>query len=305
MRRYVIWSILVISICAVVLVGLLTNHKASEKEANWSFLDYEKLEQEYLAHLPHMQIEEMQYECSESPEVFSPRLSLSFKDGLSYFSYTMLSSTIEPGCHFEVESDSLILKTAATAGMETYPQKTYTFKIDGSNLVFDAKRSTKMPNYAYSAGAKPQAPVEDGAVFKPVVIHLTPMESEDGIYYEPMLIDSMLADIDKDGEIEYCALRYGRTSGIFSFEFEIRELGAEEPEYLTGFAPVAHCDLSFMRDGTGHFYLRAEGRDYKTPTLLKIELKKGKIFLNEDGKEIDEEFWGAKGAEMEASYWNG
>lgn len=45
---------------------------------------------------------------------------------------------------------------------------TYTFKKENGNLIFVADKSSAMPKYAYSEGAKPEFSVPDGAVYKKI-----------------------------------------------------------------------------------------------------------------------------------------
>ncbi len=93
----------------------------------------------------------------ESNEPMAPALNLFLADQSFDFCYSTYSSYLAYG-HYERVGDDLILKTKD--GLNTY-----TFKIQGQTLVFDAARSSKLPEYKDSNNV-PQPPLPDGAVFE-------------------------------------------------------------------------------------------------------------------------------------------
>lgn len=73
------------------------------------------------------------------------------------FTYSLLSSYFAAGAY---EEDNEFIKAHSDDG------KLYTFKKDNQNIVFVADKSSEMPSYAYSSGAKAEVCVPDGAVFE-------------------------------------------------------------------------------------------------------------------------------------------
>ncbi len=92
-----------------------------------------------------------------STEPMAPALNLFLADQSFDFCYSVYSSYLAYG-HYERVGDDLILKTKD--GLNTY-----TFKIQGQTLVFDAARSSKLPEYKDSNNV-PQPSLPDGAVFE-------------------------------------------------------------------------------------------------------------------------------------------
>ncbi len=83
-------------------------------------------------------------------------ITLSTKDNSFQFVYSLLSSFIPTG-YFDIKDETLILRDEYS---------TYTFHIEGDTLVFDALKSTKLPEYKISADSnETYSPVPDGAVF--------------------------------------------------------------------------------------------------------------------------------------------
>ncbi len=85
-------------------------------------------------------------------------LSLEPKSKKFSFAFSLLSSYFATGTY--EENDEYIVA-------HTYDgQYTYTFKKVGQGLTFAADKSSQMPSFAYSSGAKAEVCVPDGAVFQ-------------------------------------------------------------------------------------------------------------------------------------------
>lgn len=84
------------------------------------------------------------------------------------FEYSMLSSYFAVGTY---EEDDQFIVARGDDGSHIY-----TFKKEGKSLIFVADQSSEMPAYAYSAGAKPEVCVPDGAVFQVTEPELSVMD---------------------------------------------------------------------------------------------------------------------------------
>jgi hypothetical protein len=70
--------------------------------------------------------------------------------------------------------------------------------------------------------------------------------------YALTVIDMAIFDIDGDGKLESCTLRYGYTSGIRSYIFSVSENGIQE--YASVFTPL--CTLKgFTKTAAGEIVL--------------------------------------------------
>lgn len=94
------------------------------------------------------------YSYSESTDPIKPYIVL-YNNGQYDFMYSVLSSYWPRG-GYEIQGEYLVLTTT-----EEDNPRTYTFKINGADLIFDAEKSYPMPNYN-----KIGIPVPDGAVFE-------------------------------------------------------------------------------------------------------------------------------------------
>lgn len=188
-----------------------------------------------------------------------------------FFSFSLLSSYHAMGAYKEY-ADNIIMKTDDG-------KYTYTFIKDGVNFIFDAKKSSEMPKYAYSSGASPEVCVPDRAIF----------QKNDEI---KLYIDKITFDIDKDGKDETCVMDYGPTSGLFTFSLKITENGTEE--YFNTYNSIAD-ELSFVvKDGV----LKVQGvnlGDNPETILFDISFKDGNIVLTNNGKALA--YWGKQGVQ--------
>ncbi len=101
------------------------------------------------------------YSYAESTEAVSPYLVL-YNNNQYDFCYSMLSSGYPRGGYEYRDGDYLVL--TANYGYDT--PRMYRFRIDGNELIFDAKHSFPIPEYKLDGGDKPpRSPVPDGAVF--------------------------------------------------------------------------------------------------------------------------------------------
>jgi hypothetical protein len=110
---------------------------------------------------------------------------------------------------------------------------------------------------------------------------------ENDVFYYP-IYDTVTFDVDGDGRDEHCTLGYGRTSGIFTFTFTVREVGEQELEYDTTFYSSWY-DLSFEKCEDG--VIRVKGVDQQNPPkthLFDISFIDGNVALTENGKHIGE-----------------
>ncbi|MBR6408469.1 MAG: hypothetical protein IKS19_07835 [Clostridia bacterium] len=169
--------------------------------------------------------------CVETPEITPPKLTLN-ADGTFQFTYSMFSSYLPIG-RYEVSGDALTLKT--DDGLYTY-----VFRIDGDKLIFDAARSSEIPQYAYASGAKPQQPIEDGAAFAP--------ESKYGMGEQVKVIKNITWDIDCDGVKEDCQLRSEQVGELFFFDLYVTV--NSERKYYSAYN-YEFCGLSFDTANSG------------------------------------------------------
>lgn len=98
------------------------------------------------------------YSYGESTEPVKPYIVL-YDNGKFMFSYSSFSSYIPQG-GYEYRGNYLILKS------QRETPETYYFRVDGNKLVFDAKKSTPLPEFGIDGSDKPaRSGVPDGAVF--------------------------------------------------------------------------------------------------------------------------------------------
>lgn len=232
-----------------------------------------------------LETSEIIYVCKDSPEPLLPRITLNLEEQSAAFSYALFSSQMYPTGTFEITDTELILTTDGGVSIEekSEPIWKYVFTREGDCYIFDADRSSVMPQYRYSAGGELESPVSDGAVFEPIMLRLSAGEAA------PMVIDSIMADVDYDGVDEICTLTYGRTSGLFTFELSVKEYGKDEPEYHSVYNSKFYY-LSFLVDGTGQFYVQGITQDEAPEThLFRMEFEQDGIALVRDttGEKLD------------------
>lgn len=87
-------------------------------------------------------------------------LSLCTTDNTGSFSYSLLSSYMAYGT-YEDDGEYIVLKTHDGNFQ-------YTFKRENDRMKFIASKSSELPSYAYSSGAKAEKCVPEGAVFEKV-----------------------------------------------------------------------------------------------------------------------------------------
>ena len=95
--------------------------------------------------------------------------------------------------------------------------------------------------------------------------------------------DTATFDIDDDGVDEVCTMSVGPTSGLFTFIFSVRELGAAEDEYYTVNYSKWY-DLSFIKGSDGVMRVQGitQGENPETH-LFDISIKDGHVYLSENG----------------------
>ena len=102
------------------------------------------------------------------------------------------------------------------------------------------------------------------------------------------IYDSATFDIDGDGEEENCSLRYGPTSGLFTFIFLVQDKETNEVEYDTTIYSQWY-DLSFQKgaDGITRVQGITQGENPETH-LFDISIKDDYVYLTENGIPIGE-----------------
>ncbi len=104
----------------------------------------------------------------------------------------------------------------------------------------------------------------------------------------PLAYDSATFDVDGDGVDENCSMRYGTTSGLFTFIFLIQDKSTGEIEYETTIYSQVY-DLSFVKGEDGITKVKAVTRDETPKThLFDISIKNGYVNLTENGVSIGE-----------------
>jgi len=102
------------------------------------------------------------------------------------------------------------------------------------------------------------------------------------------IYDTATFDIDGDGIEENCSLRYGRTSGLFTFILLVQDKETNEVEYETMYYSQWY-DLSFQKGSDG--ITRVQGITQGEPPethLFDISIKDGYVYLAENGVYIGE-----------------
>lgn len=105
--------------------------------------------------------------------------------------------------------------------------------------------------------------------------------------YSPV-IDTATFDIDGDGREEQCLLRYGPTSGLFTFIFSASENG--ELKYFNIFSSP-YFELSFEKNSEGQ--MRIAGKNGDNTRYMGIDVYNGNIVISSDDQEVS--YWGEQG----------
>ena len=188
------------------------------------------------------------YVYDRSVEPIPPKLILSEENQTFQFTYSMFSSYIAVGTYERTE-DTLTLHT--DDGLYTYVFDIY--EVFGTKelwFIFDASRSSPIPEYRYSGDSDETAcPVPDGAAF--------------GQIYRTV-DDAIFADIDGDGEKEWCIVNIisrGPLENLYNIELAAWTVGSDEYKYHDTI--VLSLDehpwfLSLSMDTTGQLHLSTE-----------------------------------------------
>ncbi len=204
------------------------------------------------------------YGYRDSPDSMMPTISLSRDSDRFSFRYSGFSSYIPSGTYSLTDS-KLILTTD-----DTFRYK-YVFDRNGNNFIFNENKSALIPKYKYYSSGDAVSPVPDGAVFE---------------LYAPLvtsgsIIDGYNFDIDSDGIIEHCALFYGPTSGIFTFNFKVFE--GDKLEYANTFS-FEHSNIFFKEINSK---LVIDFMSLKSnKTHLDIEIENSNIVLSQNGERL-------------------
>lgn len=142
---------------------------------------------------------------NNSPDPIAPTIRFNKLDGTYMFSYSAFSSHISMG-EYNVYTDRLVLNEFSDGNK-------YVFDRDEKGFVFNKSESSYIPQYSYSAGADPQEPVPDGALF----------EWDSSLDFISLVYDTATADLDNDGIDEHYSLSAGPTSGLFTFVLTVSE----------------------------------------------------------------------------------
>ncbi|MBR2043464.1 MAG: M56 family metallopeptidase [Clostridia bacterium] len=127
--------------------------------------------------------------------------------------------------------------------------------------------------------------------------HFTNLSDEDAAFIKSYsrsvsaFIDSVAFDIDNDGVVEACTLRFGPTSGLFTFIISVSENG--KPEYFNIFHSPTFYNLSFENtEKTLRLKGITQGDNPKTEHF-DIVIDNNNICLFSDVQNI--EYWGEQG----------
>ena len=254
------------------------------------------------------------YCFTESVDFMAPTIILSINSNRFQFTYSAFSSYIAYGSYrIEGEKDGkhqLILETSDG-------KNHYVFDALDGGYVFDEAASSKIPQYSYSSGAKPESPVPDGAFFRGqsymgefVTAKGETYYYEDGTF-SPLLgpvYSGVRGDFDRDGvEERYYLGPAGTKEDPFTVCFHVYEDG--ERTHFNVFRPP-YDNLRFDFRENGEIYLVCEGWKYTTddgkwlhePEFIEelhyeISTDGKDVVLETDGKPM--EYWGEQGLESE------
>lgn len=95
------------------------------------------------------------------------------------FTFSMLSSHFGAGTY--EENDEFIIAHGDDGNHR------YTFKKNGQNIIFVSDESSQMPSYAYSAGAKAEVCLPDGAVFQ--LMETKDMQPNTNFYFNAEVLE--------------------------------------------------------------------------------------------------------------------
>jgi len=303
-------------ICVVVAVCFLTNPvkdggKNSIQNGNSQSEDGERL----LGVNRTREVASQRVYCfTESVDFMAPTIILSINSNRFQFTYSAFSSYIAYGSYrVEGEKDGkhqLILETSDG-------KNHYVFDALDGGYVFDEAASSKIPQYSYSSGAKPESPVPDGAFFRGqsymgefVTAKGETYYYEDGTF-SPLLgpvYSGVRGDFDRDGvEERYYLGPAGTKEDPFTVCFHVYEDG--ERTHFNVFRPP-YDNLRFDFRENGEIYLVCEGWKYTTddgkwlhePEFIEelhyeISTDGKDVVLEADGKPM--EYWGEQGLESE------
>lgn len=316
-KKPAFWVIVVALLtCVVVAVCFLTNPVKDGGKNNIGNGDRLSENSERLLGINRTRDEASQlvYCFTESVDFMSPTIILGVHSNRFQFSYSGLSSYWPYGLYrIEGEKDGkhqLILETSD--GMYHY-----VFDAVDGGYVFDEAASSKIPQYSYSSGAKPESPVPDGAFFRGqsymgefVTAKGETYYYEDGTF-SPLLgpvYSCVRGDFDRDGvEERYYLGPAGTKEDPFTVCFHVYEDG--ERTHFNVFRPP-YDNLRFDFRENGEIYLVCEGWKYTTddgkwlhePEFIeelhyKISTDGKDVVLEADGKPM--EYWGEQGLESE------
>lgn len=99
--------------------------------------------------------------------------------------------------------------------------------------------------------------------------------------------DTATFDVDGDGKEENCSLRYGHTSGLFSFIFSVRDKETGETKYETDYILAQAFEPSFQKGADGKMKVRGirQGENPETH-LFDISIEDGNVILTENGVRV-------------------
>ncbi len=212
----------------------------------------------------------------DSVDILKPTLTIFPEKQHFQFIYSGFSSYIAQG-KYSLEEDCFILKT--DDGINTY-----VFEVTENGYLFDAERSSKIPEYRYSGDSYETAcPVPDGAFFSSYPIF---GENDFSACY-----DSASFDMDKDGKAEQYSLGIGPTSGLFTFT--LTRSDSDGSKYSAVFFPSRNYSdlrLEVSEDGRlfvcGDPYLSAD----ITSHYYEVSLEDGILTLTMNGEKMG--YWG-------------
>jgi len=209
------------------------------------------------------------YVYADSPDPLLPSLMLARENNSFQFMFSALSSYLPVGT-YHYEGDTLILSSSID-------DNRYYFHVDGENFIFDAKRSSHIPSYRYSADSwESLCPVPDGAVFTSTQ---TPVKSDSLTEYERKLNEAILSAFVYHLPNDPTGLLYAQSYVILDTETASGTplLGKDDDlVYKTFYLATMFASYStyggFVTTVTEHLY----------PAMVTVSIENGEVFTATD-----------------------
>ena len=197
------------------------------------------------------------YYFNGSPDTIKPNLLIDYVSNTFIFNFSGFSSYVPMGNVYE---------TNTGYRLDTQDgQNSYFFNFKGENLVFDAKHSSALPKYKYSADSEAVSPVPDGAVF----------EKENSENVKHLWYDTTEFDIDGDKLLEQFSVGPGFTSGLFTINIRVTN---GEFIYSEQFQCEPMANIHFKVSENNELVVVGTGYKNKEVSYI-VEFEDGRIYL--------------------------